>query len=183
MEKVDAVWRAFQDKVLEPLAAMVFLTCTLLALLEVVRRYVFGFSFEWQQDAVTYFILASVYLYLPIVQRQNAHLNVTVLLDVVAAFGARGRIVAEGLRIVAAIISLALVAAWIWWAIPVVSESIHYETRTDSLAFPLWPFQLALLLGFGLTGVTMIFQLWNIIRKLVARPVPVDVNSSDPEHS
>jgi TRAP-type C4-dicarboxylate transport system permease small subunit len=55
VEKAYAVWRAFQERVVAPAAALLLLGMTLLALLEVVRRYAFGYSFEWQHDAVTLF--------------------------------------------------------------------------------------------------------------------------------
>ena len=63
MERAYAVWRAFQDRVLARAAALLLIGCTLLALLEVVRRYAFGYSFEWQQDAVTFITLSGVFLY------------------------------------------------------------------------------------------------------------------------
>ena len=73
MEKAYAAWRTFQDTVLAYAAALLLLGCTLLALLEVVRRYVFGFSYEWQQDAVTFFTLSGVFLYFSISQRFLRH--------------------------------------------------------------------------------------------------------------
>ncbi|MDH5579316.1 MAG: TRAP transporter small permease, partial [Betaproteobacteria bacterium] len=81
MEKAYAVWRAFQEKILARAAALLLIGCTLIALLEVVRRYAFGHSFEWQQDAVTFFIVSAVFLYFGISQRHGEHLNVTVLLE------------------------------------------------------------------------------------------------------
>ena len=90
MEKAYAAWRAFQDRFLAPAAAILFVGSTLLALLEVVRRYVLGLSFEWQQDAVTYFILSGVFLYFSISQRRNAHLAVTLLPEVLTLRPARG---------------------------------------------------------------------------------------------
>ena len=62
MEKAYAIWRAFQDRYLERAAALLLVGCTLLALLEIFRRYVLGVSFEWQQDAVTFFTLSGVFL-------------------------------------------------------------------------------------------------------------------------
>ena len=73
MEKAYAIWRAFQDRVLGRIAALLLLGCTLLALLEIFRRYVFGVSFDWQQDAVVFFILSGVFLYFSISQRRDAH--------------------------------------------------------------------------------------------------------------
>ena len=75
MEKAYAAWRAFQDRLLVPAAALLLLGCTLLALLEVGRRYIFGLSYEWQQDAVTFFLLSGVFLYFGVSQRGNEHLT------------------------------------------------------------------------------------------------------------
>ena len=56
----------------------------------------FGQSFEWQQDAVTLFILSAVFLYFGISQRRGAHLNVNLLIrragNARAAHAARGRV-------------------------------------------------------------------------------------------
>ena len=39
------MWRAFQDRILSRAAALLLVGCTLLALLEIVRRYILGVSF------------------------------------------------------------------------------------------------------------------------------------------
>lgn len=172
MEKAYAVWRAFQDRVLARVAALLLIGCTLIALLEVVRRYAFGFSFEWQQDAVTYFIVSGVFLYFAISQRHNEHLNVTAVLEAVQALGPRGRKVVEVVKLVARVISFLFMVAVVWWGFPEVRESLHYATRTESLAFPMWPFLAALLIGFAFMAVTMLFQIWFEIQKLRGREVP-----------
>ncbi|MEO8717349.1 MAG: TRAP transporter small permease [Burkholderiales bacterium] len=172
MEKAYAVWRAFQDRILARVAALLLIGCTLIALLEVVRRYAFGFSYEWQQDAVTYFILSGVFLYFAISQRHNEHLNVTVVLEAVQALGPRGRVAVEAIKLIALIMSFLFMLAVVWWGWPEVREALHYGTRTESLAFPMWPFLAALLLGFGFMAVTMVFQIWFEIQKLRGREVP-----------
>ena len=171
MEKAYAVWRAFQDKILAHAAALVLIACTLLALLEVVRRYVFGVSFEWQQDAVTFFILSGVYLYFGIAQRHDEHLNVAVLPEVLAALGPRARRAAEFIKVIAQVFSCAFLLAVVWWGIPEVLDSQQYETRTESLAFPMWPFLAVLLAGFALMAVTLFFQIYRGIHKLRGRSV------------
>jgi TRAP-type C4-dicarboxylate transport system permease small subunit len=172
VEKAYAVWRAFQEEILARAAALLLIGCTLVALLEVVRRYAFGYSFEWQQDAVTYFILSGVFLYFAISQRHNEHLNVTVLLEALSALGPRGRQAVEVIKLGALVISLVFMLAVVWWGLPEVLESRHYATRTESLAFPMWPFLAALLLGFVFMAITMLFQIWFEIQKLRGRPVP-----------
>ena len=86
MEKAYAAWRAFQDRLLAPAAALILLGCTLLALVEVVRRYVFGWSYEWQQDAVTFFTLSGVFLYFSVAQRGGHHLAVTLVPELFGVF-------------------------------------------------------------------------------------------------
>jgi TRAP-type C4-dicarboxylate transport system permease small subunit len=166
MEKAYAVWRAFQDRFLAHAAALLLLGCTLLALLEVFRRYVFGHSFEWQQDAVTFFTLSGVFLYFGISQRRDAHLAVTVVPELLSALGPRARLAAEVVKLVALVISFVFLLAVVWWGIPEVREAVHYESRTESLAFPMWPFLSALLLGFTFMAVTMFFQIYREIHKL-----------------
>jgi len=166
MEKAYAAWRAFQDRVLGRVAALLLLGCTLLAILEIFRRYVLGFSFEWQQDAVTFFILSGVYLYFGISQRHDEHLNVAVLPEVLAAIGPRARRAAEVIKVIAQGFTFLFLIAVVWWGIPEVHDSQKYETRTESLAFPMWPFLAVLLAGFALMAVTLFFQIYRGIQKL-----------------
>lgn len=171
MEKAYAIWRAFQDRVLGRIAALLLLGCTLLAIVEIFRRYILGFSFEWQQDAVTFFILSGVYLYFGISQRHDEHLNVAVLPEVLATIGPRARRAAEVIKVVAQVISCVFLIAVVWWGIPEVLDSQQYETRTESLAFPMWPFLAVLLAGFALMAVTLFFQIYRGIHKLRGRSV------------
>ena len=174
MEKAYVVWCAFQDKILARIAGALLIGCTLLALVEVGRRYILGVSFEWQQDAVTFFILSAVFLYFGISQRYGEHLTVTVIPEALEGVGPRSHRVAEVIRFAARAFSLIFLLAMIWWGIPEVRESMHYESRTESLAFPMWPFLAALLVGLVFMSVSMVFQVWFGIRKLLGYSVPVE---------
>ncbi len=171
MEKAYAVWRAFQDRIVAPAAALLLLGCTLLALLEIFRRYVLGFSYEWQQDAVTFFILSGVYLYFSVAQRHDEHLNVAVLTETLNSMGPRWQRAADAIKLIALVISFLFMLAVVWWGIPEVHDSFKYESRTESLAFPMWPFLAVLLCGFAFMAVTMFFQIWRMIQKLRGRSV------------
>ena len=171
MEAAYSAWRAFQDRILAPAAALLFVGSTLLALLEVARRYVLGLSFEWQQDAVTFFILSGVFLYFSISQRREAHLTVTLIPELFNVFGGRWRLAAEFVKLVALIFSCAFMAAVVWWGIPEVEDSIKYEARTESLAFPMWPFLAVLLFSFASMGITMLFQIYREVHALRGRTV------------
>jgi len=174
VEKAYAAWRAFQDRVLAPVGAVLFVGSTLLALLEVGRRYVLGRSFEWQADAVTFFILSGVFLYFSVSQRREAHLTVTLIPELFNVFGGRWRKTAEIVKLLALIFSCAFMAAVVWWGLPEVEDSIKYESRTESLAFPMWPFLAVLLFSFASMGITMLFQIYRSVQALRGRTVLVE---------
>ena len=171
MEKAYAAWRAFQDGLLAHAAGILFVGATLLALLEVARRYVLGLSFEWQQDAVTFFILSGVFLYFSVSQRRDAHLTVTLVPELFNVLGGRWRKAAEVVKLVALAYSCVFMAAVVWWGLPEVEDSLKYESRTESLAFPMWPFLAVLLASFAFMAITMIFQIYRAVQKLRGRTV------------
>lgn len=174
------MWRAFQDQVLGRIAAALLIGCTLLALVEIFRRYVLGLSFEWQQDAVTFFILSGVYLYFGIAQRSQSHLNVALLTESLETIGPRARRFAETVRLLALVISFVFMLLVVWWGIPEVEDSVKYESRTESLAFPMWPFLVILLAGFALMAVTLFFQIYRQIQKLRGHSVLEDPPDEGP---
>jgi TRAP-type C4-dicarboxylate transport system permease small subunit len=174
VEKAYAAWRAFQDRLLAPVAALLLLACTLLALLEVVRRYVFGVSYEWQQDAVTYFLLSAVFLYFGISQRKGTHLIVDVFLHALRTVGPRARRAVEYIEVGAIIIAFLFMLGVVWWGLEEVLEVQRDAPRTESLEFPLAPFLWALLFGFAFMAVSLFFQSWRGIQKLRGRTVLIE---------
>jgi TRAP-type C4-dicarboxylate transport system permease small subunit len=182
VEKAYAAWRAFQERILARAAALLLVGGTLLALVEVGRRYLIGRSFEWQQDAVTFFMLSGVYLYFCVAQRQRAHLAVTVVPEILSVAGPRAQRAGEIYKLVALAFSMLFLGAVVWWGVPEVEDALKYESRTESLAFPMWPFLAALLAGFAFMAVTMAFQIWFGIQKLRGRPVPEDLAGDEGGH-
>ena len=182
MEKAYAAWRMFQDRVVAHLAAALLLAMTLLALVEVGRRYILGHSFEWQQDAVTFFMLSGVYLYFSVAQRKNRHLAMTVVPELLAIGGPRAKLLGEAVKLVALAFGMTFLVAVVYWGIPEIEDAIKYESRTESLAFPMWPFLTALLLGFAFMAITMAFQLWFAIQKLRGFSVPEEPDDEGGGH-
>jgi TRAP-type C4-dicarboxylate transport system permease small subunit len=174
VEKAYAVWRAFQDRFLAHAAALVLLGTTLLALVEVVRRYVFGFSFEWQADAVTFITLSAVYLFFGISQRRGGHLAVTILTDSLDALGPGAKRAAEVIRLIALVLTLVFLVAVVYWGWPEVADAFEFESRTESLAFPMAPFLVALIVGFIFMAITVFFQIYREYHKLRGRTVLED---------
>ena len=182
MIRAYAAWRGFQEKILAPAAALLLVGCTLLALVEVFRRYVVGLSFEWQQDAVTFFILSGVFLYFSVSQRKDAHLQVTLVPELLNIFGPRARLAALVIKLGALIFAFVFLCAVVWWGLPEVEDAVKYESRTESLAFPLWPFLAVLLVSFAFMALTMLFQIYFSIEKLRGRPVPEEQADREATH-
>jgi TRAP-type C4-dicarboxylate transport system permease small subunit len=182
VERLYAAWRQFQDRVLAPAAALLLLGCTLLALVEVFRRYVVGLSFEWQQDAVTFFILSGVFLYFSVSQRKDAHLQVTLVPELLNLFGPRAKLAAVFVKLVALVFAFLFLCAVVWWGIPEVEDAVKYQSRTESLGFPMWPFLAVLLVSFAFMALTMLFQIYFGIQKLRGRPVPAEEADREATH-
>ena len=182
MIRAYAAWRRFQDRILAPAAALLLVGFTLLALVEVFRRYVVGLSFEWQQDAVTFFILSGVFLYFSVSQRNDAHLQVTLVPELLNIFGPRARAAAVLVKFLALVFSFLFLCMVVWWGLPEVEDAVKYESRTESLAFPMWPFLAVLLVSFAFMALTMLFQIYFSIQKLRGRPVPDEEADREATH-
>ena len=171
MNRLYHAWRVFQESFVQYVAAALLLVLTLLAGLEVVRRYVFGVSFEWQQDAVTYGILAGVFLFFAITQSRRGHLRVTLVLMLLRERAGRwGRFLAGVFEIVGAAAGLAFCAWLVWWGMEVADLMILQERKTESLVFLLWPFFSVFLLGMAFLAISFAFQLYHEICVRLGKP-------------
>ena len=170
MNKLFNYWRSFQDSYLQYLSAFLLVGLTLLAIVEVFRRYGFGVSFEWQQDAVTYGILSGIFLFFGITQTRNAHLRVTVLLMLIRdKFGTLGHIISAVFTILGQFVGVVLCGYVILYSVDAVSLMISQDRKTESLVFPLWPFFVTFLTGIGFLGISFFFQLWHEVQILFGR--------------
>ena len=175
-DRIYRVVRFILDDLIGNLAVLAMFLGTGLAILEVFRRYVFGVVYDWGQDAVTYGIVSSVFLYFAVTQARRSHLRVSFVVD---ALEERGKLRAVlFIRALITAMSLALFSALAAWGIPTVERSIMMERTTLSMVLVIWPFQLALVVTFVLMAVVAFFQLYQDIRALFGKKVfewaPVD---------
>lgn len=175
MNKLFAAWRTFQERFLQYVAGALLLGLTLLAILEVVRRYGFGVSFYWQQDAVTFGILSGVFLFFAITQSRRAHLRVTLILLLMREKGGRwGGIVAGVFEILGALLGIAFCSWLVWRGIDVARLMIAQDRKTESLLFPLWPFFAVFLTGMAFLAISFVFQLYQDVQALRGKKGLVD---------
>jgi TRAP-type C4-dicarboxylate transport system permease small subunit len=179
MNTIYRAWRFLQDKILGYFAALILFSATILGVIEIIRRYLFGYTFYWGQDAVTYFLVGAAFLYFGVAQAQRTHLAVTVLPEKLVQSG-RLRL-GFAVRASASLLGLLFVAGFVWWGWPAAERTMMLGRMTESMVIPLWPFQFVLLFGMITMGVTLFFQFWReFILALTGRdPFPWDTSHED----
>lgn len=169
LDKTYRALRFITDKIVGYLAAIVMLAATGLALLEIVRRYVLGVTFHWGQDAVTYFIVGSIFLFFAVTQARRSHLAMSAILDLLKAKGHMRTVMY--IRALVSLLSLAFYASFAWWGLPSVERVYQLGRMTQSMLIVMWPFQAALAAGFGLMALIAAFQLYQDVMALLGRKV------------
>lgn len=150
-------------------AAIVLLGATCFAIAEIIRRYLFGVVFHWGQDAVTYLIAGSVFLFFAVTQARRSHLAMTAGVEYLRAKGFVRTVLA--LRVLVTALSLAMFSAIAWWGVPTVERTAMLGRTTQSMILPLWPFQFTLLAGFALMALVTLFHLYQDVQALRGKTV------------
>ena len=178
MEEIYRYWRRFQDKVLAPLTAVMFLCPILLAIVEVVRRYVFGVSWQWQQDVVTYTIISSLFLFFAITHRKGAHLRVNLFVKLLNDSGGIYQKISGIMDVLAHLITTLYLGYFTYYGIRMTQNSFKSGRLVFSQIMPFWPFFLLLTIGMGFMLITTIFNLYREVLARTGRQVlPEEVES------
>jgi TRAP-type C4-dicarboxylate transport system permease small subunit len=171
------------------MAALSLVAAAFIVTEAVIARKLFGTGTIWQIQASVYLLIFSVFAGAPFVQKNEAHLNVDL---VIIHFSPRTR---EIVMIIVSIATclLALLVAWYAW--PMWWESVEKNTHSESLwGPPLWIPYFFLPLGMSLLFLQYIVYIWRKIEalkkgeiKTVVLPAeladlekPTSVEESDP---
>lgn len=169
LDRTYRVIRFVLDDIIGNVAAFALFAATVLALVEIVRRYILGLVYEWGQDAVTFTIVGGVFLYFAVTQARRGHLVMSAAVD---AFRAKGyRQLTLWFRAIVSASSLALFVSFAWWGIPTVERMMMMGRTTQSMVLLLWPFQLCLVVSFGLMALTTLFHLYQDVQALRGKTV------------
>ncbi|MBT5107458.1 MAG: TRAP transporter small permease [Rhodospirillaceae bacterium] len=176
IDRLYRVVRFITDKIIGNGAAFVMLAATILAIIEIFRRYILGVVFDWGQDAVTYMMVSAVFLYFAVTQAQRSNLAMLALIDMLRKRGYIKLVLT--IRAMITLLSIYLFASFSSWGIPTVERTALMGRKTQSLVLELWPFQLCLTIGFGLMALICLFQLYQDIQAIRGKTVfpwaPVD---------
>ena len=148
---------------------IILLSGTLLACIEIVRRYILGVVFDWGQDAVTYISIAAVFIYFAVTQASRSHLAVLALLDLLRSRGYVRTVLT--IRVFVSGISLTLFTALAYWGLPAVERAEKLGRTTQSMVILIWPFQACLVIAFALMAVVTLFHLYQDVQALRGKTV------------
>ncbi len=133
------------------------LVLTLFALLEIIRRYIFGVVFEWGQDAIIVGMISAVAIYFAVTQIRRSHL---VMNAIVQLLHSRGHYKLVGIfKIVVSTVIVVFCGAIGITGWPTLSYALERNLSTYSLIIPLWPFYLILMFGFLMMAFIALLQL------------------------
>ena len=137
---------------------------------EVLRRYIFGVVFDWGQDAVTYGMVGSIFLYFAVTQAKRSHLRMSAVMDALEKAG--------WMRFVLIVrtgssqrLSFVVYTAIAYWGIPTLERSMLLGRKTQSMVLYIWPFQGILVVAFAMLALVCLFQLYQDVRALMGKKV------------
>jgi len=145
-------------KIVGTAAVAMFLGGTGLAITEVVRRYVFGRSWIWQQDIVILTVLSGMFLYFSNTQWARGHVTVTLVSELFTRKGRIGQKVARGLSVGAGLLSVGYVIVLLYWGLPLVKLYSEVGIKVPSQAVYFWPFFLIFVLSLFPLAVTFLIS-------------------------
>lgn len=160
------MWTAFHEKFLKYICALLLFGATSLALVEVIRRYVFGLSVYWQQDVVIYSILTGLFLHFGITQRLRGHLRVSLLPTLLVNKGRVRNILGHLLNLLAQVVSVGYLVIFTYCVVRAVQGSIAVEQLVFSQIMPFWPWFLALAIGAAFMAISFVFQIYQEVQAL-----------------
>lgn len=130
---------------------------TLFAMLEIIRRYIFGVVFEWGQDAIIVGMVAAVAFYFGVTQIRRGHLVMSVIMQLAHSRG-HHKTVGIAKIVVSTIIMVFCGSVGVTgWS--TLSYAWVRDLSTYSLLIPLWPFYLILMFGFLLMAFIAFLQM------------------------
>ena len=148
--------KAVIGSVLGTVTAVAMLILTGFALLEIVRRYVFGVVYEWGNDALVLGMIATVSLYFCVTQIRRSHLVMSAVVQLLHAKGFFRTVGMLKIVVSALVMVFCITIGVTGWS--TLSYSWARDLRSYSLIVPMWPFFLTLMIGFVLMGFLAFLQ-------------------------
>ncbi len=147
---------AYLDKGLMIITALALLASTLLTFFGVILRYIFGISYEWNEELCRYCMITIVYLWAGAMIRKKQHISLSLFSD---RLSPRNQDIH---RFITDLLTLALGIPLVFWGFDLVASAQAAELRTLSLLFPLWPAYSIVPIGIILLVVQAILDIFRL---------------------
>ena len=150
------LWDLFEEQV----GGLFLLLSVVLVFGQIVARSVFGLGISGLYELATYFALCSVFLTSSIAIKNNVHIRIDILANIVSSRRA------FWLEILVLALMAAVSAALCGSGVLLVKESWILGERTiGTISLPMWALQLILPLAGGFMFLRCLQRLWTIIRR------------------
>jgi C4-dicarboxylate transporter DctQ subunit len=144
------------DKALIIITGFALVVSTLLTFIGVILRYVFGISYEWNEELCRYCMITIVYLWAGAMIRKKQHISFTLFSD---RLGARNQDIH---RLGTGFLTLILGIPLAFWGFELAASAYAAELKTLSLLFPLWPAYSIVPLGIVFIVVQVILDILRL---------------------
>jgi len=145
------------ERVVSLVAGIMFFGVTILAIVEIVRRYIFGKVFDWGQDGAIYFMVVAVTLYFCVTQIRRGHLVMAAAIEYLNHKKCYRLVGLSKIAATATTSILCISLSISGWSM--INYSFSMKIKSDSLVFELWPFHFLFIAGIGLMGLVAFFQI------------------------
>lgn len=146
------------------LAALALGGATVIAIIAVIVRYVFGEGIFWSEEAVIFLVILSTFIGAVITLRHDEHVNVDLI---PALLGERGKWIMALIGASLLVIYCAIIGAYAWI---LIFEPVARDTITPSLKLPLWVVELSLPIGLTLMFLRSLEIVYRTARGQTAFP-------------
>lgn len=153
---VTRIWDFFEEQA----GGLFLLLAVLLVFAQIVGRSVFGLGLSGLYEIATYFAVCSVFLTASLAIKNNVHIRIDILANMVSPR------TAFWLEMVVLLVMVAVSAALFWSGVLLVQESLMLGDRTiGTIELPVWAMQLILPLAGGLMVLRTLQRFWALVRK------------------
>lgn len=132
---------------------------SVIAILQVIMRYVFDQIYFWSEEAVIYLVIYSTFVGASIALRHNQHVNINVVSFLVKE---RGKLVITILAASVTSIYCLTIGGYAWM---MVTEPAAHQSVTPALRWELWVVQLAIPIGLTLMFIRSLEILYRTSRR------------------
>ena len=146
---------AATTRTLQVISTIILVVIVAINGVNVVGRYVFSSPISWGEEVMLYLMIVGVFLAVPAVTWDGAHLRMDLLARAVPPLARR---IIETLT---DLISLGVAGLFVYVSVPIVWQLFAFNQRSDAAEIPVAIPQSAIPIGFALVALALIVREWS----------------------